>query len=173
VDALIGSSVKWLCGGPGAGFLWVRRDLIGALEPLNVGWFSHADPLAFDIRDFRYAADARRFWGGTPAVAPCILAASGIETIMAIGPAQILATNRALIARFAEAMGAAFDMSVRGGTLCLTCADPDAAEQALRALECRFDRRGQILRLSFHVWNDEDQAQRLGAALRPHGVRLV
>ena len=68
VDAVVGSSVKWLCGGPGAAFLWVRADLIRALEPINAGWFSHADPFAFDIRDFRYADDARRFWGGTPAV---------------------------------------------------------------------------------------------------------
>jgi selenocysteine lyase/cysteine desulfurase len=173
VDALVGSSVKWLCGGPGAGFLWVRRDLIGAVEPVNVGWFSHADPFAFDIRDFRYANDARRFWGGTPAVAPSILAASGIETIIGIGPAQILATNRALIGRFAEALDVGIDMGDRGGTLCLTCAEPDAAELALRALECRFDRRGPILRLSFHLWNDEDQAHRAGAALRPHGMRLA
>lgn len=173
VDALVGSSVKWLCGGPGAGFLWVRRALIGAVEPVNVGWFSHADPFAFDIRDFRYATDARRFWGGTPAVAPCVLAASGIETIIGIGPVEILATNRALIGRFAEAMDMGIDMNGRGGTLCLTCAEPDAAEHALRQLACRFDRRGHILRLSFHVWNDEDQAHRAGAALRPLGMRLA
>jgi kynureninase len=167
VDALIGSSVKWLCGGPGAGFLWVRRELIPAVEPISVGWFSHADPFAFDISEFRYADDARRFWGGTPAVAPCVLAASGIETILEIGVTEILATNRARIETAAAAADAVFDMSNRGGTLCLTCEDVDGAEAALRALGCRFDRRGRVLRLSFHLWTDSDQAQAVGAALRP------
>jgi len=173
VDALVGSSVKWLCGGPGAGFLWVRRDLISSFAPLNAGWFSHANPFEFDIRDFRYADDARRFLGGTPAVAPCVLAASGIETIAAIGVPAILAANRALIGQVGEAADTTFDMADRGGTLCLTGDDPDAAEAALRALGCRFDRRGRILRLSFHIWNDADQARSIGAALRAHKLRLV
>jgi selenocysteine lyase/cysteine desulfurase len=173
VDALVGSCVKWLCGGPGAGFLWVRHELIGAIEPLGVGWFSHADPFAFDIRDFRYADDARRFWGGTPAVAPCVLAASGIETVLEIGVDHIRTANRALIAAAAEAMESDLDMANRGGTLCLTGDDPDAAEAALRALGCRFDRRGQVLRLSFAVWNDADQARQVGTSLRRFGLRLA
>lgn len=173
VDALVGSCVKWLCGGPGAGFLWVRRDLIAAVEPVAVGWFSHADPFAFDIRDFRYADDARRFWGGTPAIAPCLLAASGIETVMTIGTDHIMSANRALIAAMAGEADAAFGMEGRGGTLCLRSDDCDRAEQALRALDCRFDRRGDIVRLSFHVWNDADQARAVGRALRGMGLRLA
>jgi selenocysteine lyase/cysteine desulfurase len=173
VDALVGSSVKWLCGGPGAGFLWVRRDLIGSFAPINAGWFSHENPFEFDIRNFRYADDARRFWGGTPAPAPCILAASGIETVTEVGVTAILAANRALIDVMADAADVEFAMHDRGGTLCLTCDDVDGAEAALRALGCRFDRRRDILRLSFHIWNDEGQAYRIGAALRGRGVRLV
>lgn len=173
VDALVGSSVKWLCGGPGAGFLWVRRDLIGSFAPINAGWFSHADPFEFDIRDFRYADDARRFWGGTPAVAPYVLAASGIETIQAIGVHSILTANRSLIAGMSEAADVRLDLDDRGGTLCLTCDDVDGAEAVLRTLGCRFDRRRDILRLSFHVWNDEAQARRIGGALRGRGMRLV
>lgn len=173
VDALIGSSVKWLCGGPGAGFLWVRRALISELEPVNAGWFSHESPFEFDIRDFRYADDARRFWGGTPAPAPCIIAASGIEAVLGIGQDTILTNNRALVTTAAEAADTAFDMTDRGGTLCLTGDDVDAAEAALRAIGCRFDRRGRILRLSFHVWNDRDQAQAIGLALRGHHMHLA
>jgi selenocysteine lyase/cysteine desulfurase len=173
VDALVGSSVKWLCGGPGAGFLWVRRELIGSFAPINAGWFSHENPFEFDIRNFRYADDARRFWGGTPAPAPCILAASGIETVTRVGVAAILATNRSLIEHMSEAADVRFDMRDRGGTLCLTCGDVDGAEASLRALGCRFDRRRDILRLSFHVWNDEEQARRIGTALRGHSARLA
>jgi len=173
VDALIGSSVKWLCGGPGAGFLWVRRALIGELEPVNAGWFSHENPFEFDIRDFRYANDARRFWGGTPAPSPCIVAASGIETVLGIGQDAILTINRALIAGAEDAAETRLDMSNRGGTLCLTCDDLDAVEAALRMLGCRFDRRRDILRLSFHVWNDMDDARAIGTALHGRGVCLA
>ena len=173
VDALIGSSVKWLCGGPGAGFLWVRRELIGEFEPVNAGWFSHENPFEFDIRDFRYANDARRFWGGTPAPAPCTFAASGIETVLGIGQDAILTANRAPIATAGEAAETAFDMTGRGGTLCLTGEDPEAAEAALRGLGCRLDRRGRILRLSFNVWNDAEQARAIGLALRDHRINLV
>jgi len=173
VDAIVGSSVKWLCGGPGAAFLWVRPDLVGALEPINVGWFSHADPFAFDIRDFRYADDARRFWGGTPAVAPYVIATAGIETILNIGLDNILVHNRLLIAALAGAADTAFDMRDRGGTLCITSSDVDTVEARLRAEDCRFDRRGAILRLSFHLWNEEGEARRIGSALRGQSVRLV
>jgi selenocysteine lyase/cysteine desulfurase len=173
VDAIIGSSVKWLCGGPGAAFLWVRPDLVRALEPINAGWFSHAEPFAFDIRDFRYADDARRFWGGTPAVAPYVIATAGIETMLGIGLDNVLAHNRLLIAALAGAADAAFDMRGRGGTLCITGSDVDAVEARLRAEDCRFDRRGAILRISFHLWNEEGEARGIGSVLRGRSVSLV
>lgn len=62
-DIVLGSCIKWLCGGPGAGFMWISPALLGRLAPVDVGWFSHADPFEFDVDSFRYAADARRFWG--------------------------------------------------------------------------------------------------------------
>ena len=48
-DFIVGSCVKWLSGGPGAGFLWVGEDVIDRCQPQNVGWFSHEDPFEFDI----------------------------------------------------------------------------------------------------------------------------
>ena len=63
-DVVLGSCIKWLCGGPGAGFMWINPALLPHLSPSDVGWFSHADPFEFDVHSFRYAADARRFWGG-------------------------------------------------------------------------------------------------------------
>ncbi|CAM3337548.1 aminotransferase class V-fold PLP-dependent enzyme [Asticcacaulis taihuensis] len=148
-DALTGSCLKWLCGGPGAGFLWCPHDL----KPLNVGWFSHENPFEFDIRDFRYASDARRFWGGTPSVAPYVLATTGIRTISEIGVKKILNHNRALIARIDPS-----DRSGQGGTLCYRPADMEKTMAALTAAGCRFDRRGDTLRLSFHIYNTEQDA---------------
>ena len=81
VDVVVGSCVKWLSGGPGAGWLWVRPDLIERCTPVDVGWFSHDDPFEFDIHDFRYAGDALRFWGGTPTVLPFVIARHSIDAI--------------------------------------------------------------------------------------------
>ena len=156
VDALIGSCLKWLCGGPGAGFLWCPRDL----KPLNVGWFSHENPYEFDIRDFRYAPDARRFWGGTPSIAPYVLAATGIQTITDIGVETILAHNRALIAHIDPT-----DRSGKGGTLCHKPADMEKTMAALTAADCRFDRRADTLRLSFHIYNTETDADIVAGCL--------
>ncbi|MFT5484934.1 MAG: kynureninase, partial [Halieaceae bacterium] len=80
-DFVLGSCVKWLCGGPGAGFLWANPDVVDRCEPLDVGWFSHANPFEFDIADFRFADGAMRFWGGTPSVLPYVVAAVSIELI--------------------------------------------------------------------------------------------
>jgi len=170
--AVIGSCVKWLCGGPGAGFLWIDPEEVGALEPLPVGWFSHAQPFAFDIRDFRYAPDARRFWGGTPSIAPYALATAGIELIAETGVAAILEHNRALIARLAghtpEAWQPQFDRAQRGGTVCLQPGPAiDVVFERLARGGCRFDRRGETLRLSFHLWNTLDDADLVGEYLSP------
>ena len=55
-DFAVGGSVKWLCGGPGAGYLYVRPDLAPRLEPAFVGWAAHAEPFAFEAGAIRYAA---------------------------------------------------------------------------------------------------------------------
>jgi selenocysteine lyase/cysteine desulfurase len=168
--AVVGSCVKWLCGGPGAGFLWVDPVWLERLEPPDRGWFSHADPFAMAIEEFRYAPDARRFWGGTPSIAPFALAGAGIDAIGEIGVAAIHAHNRMLIARLAEALGerwaAALDMKGKGGTLCLDLGPAaSAAEQALRDAACRLDRRGDVLRLSFHIFNDMADAEAIARIL--------
>jgi selenocysteine lyase/cysteine desulfurase len=172
-DAVVGSCVKWLCGGSGAGFLWVRRALIDDLEPIDIGWFSHENPFEFNIRGFRYASDARRFWGGTPSVAPFVLATAGIDTIVGIGQSEILEHNRRLIEAFAQRAGIAIDMANRGGTLCLVSNDTDVLVERLDALRCRSDRRGTVARLSFHAWNTIDEAQRVGQALNDLHVALA
>jgi selenocysteine lyase/cysteine desulfurase len=177
VDALgaqvvLGSCIKWLCGGPGAGFVWVEPSLLARLDPVDVGWFSHAAPFEFDIRHWRPASDARRLWGGTPSVAPFVLAAESLRRIAAIGVGRILAHNRALLGRFAECLPARWRARVAlqevGGTLCLPLgAELDVVRHALVAMGARFDTRGDVLRLSFHACNDLRDAERLAGAWRP------
>lgn len=173
VDALVGSCVKWLCGGTGAGFLWASAELVGRSAPLNVGWFSHADPFAFDIGDFRYAPDARRFWGGTPSIAPYVVATAAIATIATIGVPGLLAHNRRLIDIFAKAADANLDMRARGGTLCLKTARSDALATALTEAAVRFDRREDVIRISFHIWNEPVEAALVGAIARDFEVWLA
>lgn len=171
-DAVLGSCVKWLCGGPGAGFLWLRPELCAQLQPVDVGWFSHADPFEFDIHHFEPAADARRFWGGTPDIAPFVIAAQSLRELQGIGVHAILAHNRDLISIFRAALPARWQASVRtdghGGTLCMAAGgDADLIAPRLAADSVRFDRRGDTLRLSFHLCNDAADAARLAHAFQP------
>ena len=166
---VLGSCVKWLCGGPGAGFMWVSSAMTGSLEPTDVGWFSHADPFEFDIHHFEYARDARRFWGGTPTVAPFVVAAASLRIIADIGVPAIHAHNRRLMRDFVDALSPAWRARVTlegiGGTLCIPVgADLEAITESLSAARVQFDCRGPVVRLSFHVYNTVEDALRIAAA---------
>jgi len=169
-DVVLGSCVKWLCGGPGAGFLWVDPKKVSGLEPTDVGWFSHVDPFELDIGSFVLANDARRFWGGTPSIAPYALAAHGIGVLADIGLAAIQAHNRTLCRAFLDALPrelrGTVDLDRMGGTLCLELADHfDRVTSALRACRARFDTRGSTVRLSLHIYNTPEDAEHLAAGV--------
>jgi kynureninase len=168
-DVVLGSCIKWLCGGPGAGYLWIRRDLTPTLGPLDVGWFSHEDPFEMDIHSFRYAGDARRFWGGTPSVAPFVGAAASLRVIHRLRVDDIHAQNRQLMQRFREELPSAWRARLptgnMGGTLCISLgADFDRIDAALKQAGVQFDSRGDVLRLSFHACNTDDDAARVARA---------
>lgn len=160
VDAVFGSCVKWLCGGPGAGFMWVNGDQLSELSPDMVGWFSHENPFEFDIGRFAFNPTAKRFWGGTPSVAPYAHALGGIETIAGIGAQTIRAHNVKLMRRVSPDI----DPTKNGGTLCLNLSGNKVS--ALREAGCHFDNRGETARLSFHIYNTEDDADIVGSILR-------
>lgn len=171
-DAALGSCVKWLCGGPGAGFMWLRESLIPELEPLDVGWFSHADPFEMDIHSFRYADTARRFWGGTPTMAPYVLATPGLQLLAEIGIGTVFAKNRELINAFFDYaptdVRGRVDLDTIGGTLCIPLGNQlGCVSEALRSIQARFDCRGPVLRLSFHLCNSVDEAILIGRTWPP------
>lgn len=160
---VVGSCVKWLCGGPGAGFLWIHPSLIEKLEPTDVGWFSHARPFEMDIHSFEYAPDARRFWGGTPSIAPYVVAAASLKVIRGIGVNAIYEHNRRLMQIFREHLPKAWRQRLpsgdMGGTLCIpTGGDFERITSSLTAAGVRFDSRKDVVRLSFHVCNTPDDA---------------
>ena len=168
VDFAVGGSVKWLCGGPGAGWLYVRPDLAERLEPTLVGWQGHARPFAFEP-ELEYAAvGARRFLTGTPNVPALYAATAGYDVIEEVGVPAIrersLSLTEQLIARCDEhglAVVSPRDPERRGGTV--TVATPDHAavhsELGERGVICDFrpDPEGGI-RLGPHFYNTGDEA---------------
>src|SRR3989449_2036011 len=88
VDFAVGGSVKWLCGGPGNGWLYVRPDFAAALEPTFTGWQAHARPFAFEP-ELEYAEGTARFLTGTPNVPALYAATAGYDLVEEIGVARI------------------------------------------------------------------------------------
>src|SRR6266545_4283900 len=88
VDFAVGGSVKWLCGGPGNGWLYVRPDLADVLEPTLMGWQAHARPFGFEP-ELEYAEGAARFLTGTPNVPALYAATAGYDLIEEIGVDRI------------------------------------------------------------------------------------
>jgi len=170
-DVVLGSCIKWLCGGPGAGWLWIRPDLIPQLEPVDVGWFSHADPFEMDIHHFEYARDALRFWGGTPSIAPFVLATASLAHIRELGVATIHAHNRRMVQTFTDTVSPAWRARLptgpTGGTLCVPLgAEFEAVTTRLAAAGAQFDTRGDVIRVSFHACNAPEDAIQVAHAWR-------
>jgi kynureninase len=85
----IGGSIKYLCGGPGAAWLYVRKDLIEQFAPRVTGWFGNEAPFAFTMPEQSYAETVWRYMGGTPAVASLYQARAGHTIIGEIGVRKI------------------------------------------------------------------------------------
>lgn len=170
-DFLTGTSLKYLCGGPGAAFLWVNPEIAPRCAPADVGWFSHENPFEFDIRRFAYAEGAARFWGGTPSIAPYAIARAGADIIASVSVAKIAAANQALIDRVvsalpAEAFASHVEKGERGCSFIIRLRNEDEAAAALAEEKFAFDRRKGGLRFSVHLYNDKEDAEKLIAALK-------
>jgi kynureninase len=160
-DFVIGSCVKWLCGGPGAGFLWAASAIIKDVEPIDVGWFSHADPFEFDIHEFRYANDASRFMGGTPSVLPFVVANVGLKILSEIGVANIADYNQRLIDELItllpeKLIQSPTDANTRGGTIIVdlkSASDNDKFSSEFARAKIACDRRSNGFRFSPHIYN--------------------
>lgn len=177
VDAVVGGSVKWLCGGPGAGFLWVRPDLGATLEPTATGWQADEDPFAFRPGPVRYAGGPWRFLTGTPNIPALHSCRPGYRIIAEVGVSRIRERSLGLTQRLLDAAGAAgFEVRTprtadrRGGTVSVWHPEAERLCQELLARDVICDYRPQAgVRLSPHFYNTEeecDQAIALMAELR-------
>ncbi|UWR24462.1 aminotransferase class V-fold PLP-dependent enzyme [Sulfitobacter sp. S190] len=156
VDFAISTTLKWLCGTPGAGIIQMRPELIAASAPELRGWFSQDNPFSWDLEAFDYAPDARRFDHGTPSVMACVGSVPALRWHAAQSGLQ--AHNRALtdtIIEWANARGVTLaspaSRNRRGGSVMLhlpSSVDPAQVVDSLRDANIFADARGPILRLS-------------------------
>jgi kynureninase len=172
VDFAVGGSVKWLCGGPGAGWLYVRPDLAERLEPTFVGWQGHARPFAFEP-ELEYAPGVRRFLTGTPNVPALYAATAGYDVIEEVGVDRIRERSLALTSLLIELLDAAgFEVSSprdpvrRGGTVLVRTPDDAAVHRELgeRGIICDF-RPDAGIRIGPHFYNSEAELRETVAQL--------
>ncbi|MEX2284757.1 MAG: aminotransferase class V-fold PLP-dependent enzyme [Gemmatimonadota bacterium] len=162
VDAYAGGPLKWLLGGPGLCYLYVRADLIQKLQPTTTGWFAHRDQFAFDGGHFAFKDDARRFEMGTPALHMVHCALGGQEIIDEIGVPAIRQRNRALTEHLLDrAKQAGFrircapNADQRSAIMMIAHTDPAGAVAHLAAHGIIVDARPGHVRVSPHFYNTE------------------
>jgi kynureninase len=164
-DFACGGSVKWLCGGPGAAYLYVKKELIPRFAPRVTGWFGHEHPFAFTMPEQVYASNVWRYIGGTPAVASLYQARAGAEIIGEVGVPRIRAKSLRQTQKLIDLVSAngftlrsPRDASVRGGSVVfdLPEAGPVAAELNRRKFFCDY-RPGAGIRVAPHFYTRDDE----------------
>lgn len=173
IDFAVGGSVKWLCGGPGAGYLYVRPDLQSRLSPAVVGWAGHARPFQFEPGAIDYAEGLERFQSGTPNVPSLYSARAGYEIVREIGVPAIREKSLRLTRRLMDAaqsrgwrLNTPLGDHERGASVVLDLPDGAALTQALIAREVIVDYRpGAGTRMAPHFYNTEAEIDHAVATL--------
>ena len=174
VDFATGGSVKWLCGGPGAGYLYVRGDLRDRLRPAATGWMAHEEPFAFAGGPIRYAGDAFRFLNGTPNIPAMYAARSGYEIVNEIGVPAIREKSVRQTTRLIElADEAGFpvntcrDPKLRGGVVVVDVPNGKSVTQELARREVLVDYRPQAgIRIAPHFYTTDEEVEHTMAEMR-------
>lgn len=175
VDFYLGGCHKWLCGGPGAGWLYVRPQLLPDLRPRLRGWFGLREP-------FRYSPGSEagelhpgawRLLGGTPNVPGLYASREGLRLVRRLGLPAIRAHSQEL----AEALIAGADArglrvrtprraQERSGMICLDFPRSQEACEALAESGVMVDWRPDCgLRVSAHFYNSRSDVERFFAEL--------
>jgi selenocysteine lyase/cysteine desulfurase len=178
IDFATGGTVKYLLGSSGLGFLYVRRELHEQLLPSQTGWFADEDIFQMDISDYSPAPDARRFDAGTPPVPNIYAGLAGMSLIEEAGTAAIEGHVAGLTTRLidgAEELGAhvVTPRGARSPLVCIESTDVDALVAALDSEKIVCSERDSNLRVSLHLYNVEEDVDRLFEALRENRSLLA
>jgi kynureninase len=160
--------VKWLCGGPGAGYLYVRRDLWEKLEPSSIGWMAHEEPFAFAPAPIRYAPNAYRFMTGTPNIPALYAARSGYEIVWEVGVERIREKSSRQTQKLIELADAAGlkvnclrDPKARGGTVTIDVPEGKRVVDAVAQRNVLVDfRPGAGIRIAPHFYTSDEELER-------------
>ena len=175
VDFAASTSLKWICGVPGAGLAYIAPHLMAHLEPQLRGWFSQPDPFNWHLDRFSLAPDARRFDNGTPSYLPYVATVPGLKWLAATGPDTIRAHNLRLCHRLMEIadghglkLVSPRDDARRGGTVVIevpAAASPGHVQRGLMAAGIVCDTRSERMRWSPGMVTSEDALEVLDEML--------
>jgi kynureninase len=173
VDFYIGGTLKWLCGGPGGVFMYVRPDLLNTLQPKITGWFAHARPFEFDLEQFELREDSYRLANGTPSIAGLYAVQSGIEIIKQVGVEAIRTNSLRQTARLMQlADEAGYSVNSprpaeqRGGTVTLNMPQAYEISRQLLAENIVIDyRAGAGIRIAPHFYNTDAEIEQVIQAI--------
>jgi len=174
VDFLIGGTIKWLCGGPACGYLYVRPDLQRQLQPRLTGWVAHTAPFDFAQPPMRYSDSVRRFAQGTPSIPALYSVLPGLQIIDEVGVQTIRAESERRtqwIIDFARERGwkinSPLDVNQRGGSVMIYVEDGPTMVKRLAERKVFVDcRPGVGLRMSAHFFNTDEEVHEAMAILK-------
>lgn len=167
VDFLIGGTIKWLCGGPACGYLYVRPDLQSQIQPRLTGWVAHGAPFDFAPPPMRYDDSVRRFAQGTPSIPALYSVLPGLQIIEEVGVETIRAESvrrTEFMIDFALERGwkvnSPRDPDERGGSVMIYVQDGPAMVKRLAERKVFVDcRPGVGLRMSAHFFNTDEEVR--------------
>ena len=167
-DFACGGVLKWLCGGPGVGYLYVRDDLGRKLEPKLTGWFAHENSFAFAPGAIRYADPPFRFMNGTTHIPALEAARPGLKIISEVGVEKIREKSKrqtsrliALANQHGWRVNTPRDPEKRGGTVSIDMPDAQEVCRELLKRDIMVDYRPKAgVRMSPHFYNTDEEVER-------------
>ena len=173
VDFACGGVLKWLCGGPGVGYLYVRPDLGRKLQPRFTGWFAHQNPFGFEVGPTRYSDPPFRFMNGTSHIPALEAARPGLKIITEVGVDRIREKSKRQTSRLIElASGRGWrvnsprDAEHRGGTVSIDMPDAEAVCGELLKRDILVDYRPKAgVRMSPHFYSKDEELETAIAAV--------
>ena len=164
-DFAVGGVLKWLCGGPGVGYLYVRSDLRAKFKPAFTGWLAHQRPFNFETGAIDRREDSFRYLNGTPHIPALYACQPGLEILNEVGIGPIREKSMRLTARIiagAQARGwrvnTPMDPAERAGTVSIDCPNAPEVMRELIAREILVDYRPKAgIRLSPHFYNTDEE----------------